>query len=218
MSEVQIANMALYRVGSSIRIATLDESTERNESVRASAFWYPIDRDAVLQSAPWGFARKSVALAAVTDTTFPGWNYVYEYPSDCLQAVAVCDAGGMRNFTYWGPYWPGQEIRGAPAKVPFQIGSRDDGDSNVIMTDIAEAYLFYIFRQEVTNTFSPLFIDALAWKLGADIGQTVQANQARIDRCAQMYELKVRTALAQALNEAQPDMAPDSPSIQVRGW
>lgn len=216
-SQIDIANMALYRVGSSIRITTFDESVEKTDAVRQAAFWYPITRDEVLASAPWGFARKSVALAAVTDTTFPGWNVVYEYPEDCVQGVAVCDSGGVRNSTFWMNAFRDEQTVNVP-KVPFQVGSRGDGDSNVIMTDIDQAYLYYIFRQTVTATFSPLFVSAFAWKLGSELGSAVQAKADRIQRCLQMYEQTLGRAMAQMMNEAQQDPDRESPSVQVRGW
>lgn len=216
-SEVEISNMALYRVGSSIRITSLDESVEKNEAVRQCGFWYPIVRDQVLAAAPWGFARKSVAMAAVTDTSFPGWGFVYQYPADCIQAAAVCDSGGVRNGSFWLSCWNWGPTLNVP-KVPFQVGSRAGGDSNVLMTDLASAYLYYIFRQTVTATFTPLFIDALAWKLAGELGGTVQANAARVQRAQQMYQPTLDKAVAQMLNEAQQDPDRDSPSIQARAW
>lgn len=218
MNEVQICKGALYRVGSSVSISTLDENTERSETVRQSAYWYPIARDAVLQSAPWGFARKVVALATVTDTLTPGWSYAYEYPEDCLQAIAIESASGTRNSVYWAAYWPGIDVDWAPPKIPYQVRSRDGGDSNILVTDIAEAYGRYIFRQTVTATFSALFVDALQWKLGADLGQALQVKDGRVDRCINMYERTLSRAMAQMLNEEQPDRERESPSITVRGW
>ena len=217
-SAVDIANMGLYRVGSNIRITSLDETVERTEAVRQAGFWYPIVRDQVLASAPWGFARKSVALAKVTDTTFPGWDFVYQYPSDCIQGAAVCDSGGMRNSTFWLSWCGHADPTFNVPKVPFQVGSRADGSSNVIMTDLDSAYLFYIFRQTVTATYTPLCVDAMAWKLGSELGAAVQANPARVQRCLQMYQPTLDRAIAQMLNEAQQDPERDSPSIQARAW
>lgn len=216
-SAVDFANGALYRVGSSIRITSLDESVERTEPVRQAGFWYPLVRDQVLASAPWGFARKWVSLAQSTDTVAPGWTYAYQYPSDCIQAVAVCDAGGVRGGATWFSWWAADRTTQVP-KIPFQIGASADGASNVILTDISPAYLYYIFRQTQTAVFSPLFGDALMWKLGAELGSAVNANPARVTRCLQMYQPTLDRAMALMMNEAQADPAPDSPSISVRSW
>lgn len=218
-SPVDFSNMGLYRAGSSIRITSLNESTERTEAVRQAAFFWPLVRDQVLESAPWGCARKCVVLAVDPTTTYPGYPYVYQYPADCLHAVAVCDSGGLRAPMYWLSWWGCQFTSGFVApKVPFQIGTSADGNSNVIMTDIANAYLYYIFRQTVTNTYSPLLGDALGWKMGSDLGGAVNANAGRVTRCIQMYESTLSRAMAQMMNEAQQDQAPDSPSIQARVW
>jgi hypothetical protein len=221
MNAVSIANGGLLRVGSSVRITSLDETVERTEAVRQSGFWYPIIRDKILETAPWGFARKSVALAQVTDTTFPGWNYIYEYPSDCIHACAVCDAGGMRSPGDWFGTYPWANPRFASqvqaTKIPFQIGTRADGNSSVIMTDIPSAYLFYIFRQTITATFSQLFVDTFMWAMGADVGASLQVKQERVQNAASMYERTLLRAMTQMMNEAQQDQEQDSPSILVRG-
>src|SRR6185295_17300421 len=180
-SEVDIANMAWYRVGSSIRITSLNETVERTEPVRQAGFWYPIVRDQVLASAPWGCARKWVALAQSTDPVAPGWTYAYQYPSDCIQALAVCDAGGLRDGATWLSWWNTDRNVSVP-KVPFQVGTSANGSSNIILTDISPAYLFYIFRQTQTAVYPPLLCDAFAWKLGAELGSATNANVARVTR------------------------------------
>lgn len=218
-SNVDLSNLALYNAGSAERIDTLTESsvTTGRELVRKCAFLLPYAREALLELAPWGFARKSIAMAAVADTAFPGWTYVYEYPSDCIHAAAVCDAGGMRtSFSWWSSYacYPRMYT---PPKIPFQVGSRADGSSNVIMTDIASAYLYYVFRQENPTTYSPLFRDALAWELAFRLSQTLQGGEANKQRCDVQRQIALNKAMTQLMNEAQQDIEPDSPSIAVRG-
>lgn len=215
-NEVAICNLALYRAGSSIRITSLDETVERTEPVRQCATLYPLNRDAVLESAPWGCARKSVALA--TDpAVYPGWAYAYQYPEDCVHAVAICDAGGRRASGVWLSWW-GCGTNFVAPKIPYEIATSEDGARRVILTDIPNAYLYYIFRQTRTPLYSPLMVDALGWKLGSDLASALNANQNRVSRCIQMYEPTLNRALAQMLNEAQQDREQDSPSIQARAW
>jgi len=220
MTPVTLSNSALYRTGSSIRITSLDEAVEANVAVRQCAFWYPLVRDRLLELAPWGFARKSVALAAVTDVTYPGYPYVYEYPEDCVHAVAVCDAGGLRAPTFWLSSYPFAQVLSNPqvraTKVPFQIGTSADGNSNVIMTDIPSAYLYYVFRQTVTATYSALFNNAFGWELGADIAPGMQVKESRAQYARAMANQTVLTAMTQMMNEAQQDPEADSPSISCR--
>lgn len=218
-SPVDISNLGLYRAGSSIRITSLSESTERTEAVRQAAFMWPLVRDQVLESAPWGCARKCVALALDSSTTYPGYPYVYQYPTDCLHTLAVCDSGGLRGPSTWMSWWGCNLSSGYVApRNTFQIGTSADGNSNVIMTDVASAYLYYIFRQTITTTYSPLLVDAMGWKMGAELGSAVNANAGRVTRCIQMYEPTLSRAMAQMMNEAQADPQADSPSIQARAW
>jgi hypothetical protein len=220
-SEVDIANLALYHAGSSQRVTTLDESEAPpgdRELVRKVSFAYPFARDRLLEIAPWGFARKSVAAALVTDTTYPGYGYVYEYPSDCIHLAAVCDAGGVRmpGWAWFSTYQNTFPSLFVPPRVPFQVGSRADGNSNVVMTDIASAYLLYCFRQTKTATYSSLFVDALAWELGHDVALTLNTKQNFVDRCDAQRQVSLSKAMTQLMNEAQQDPEADSPSISVR--
>lgn len=218
MDSIAISNMALYRAGSSIRITSLDESTERTEAVRQCAFWYPIIRDQVIQAAPWNCARKAVALATITDTTYPGYNYLYEYPSDCLHAVAVCDVSGIRNSNYWLSFYPDHISSFVVPRVPFEVIARDSEDSRAIATDITQAYLLYIFNQTNTAVYTPLLCNAIAWKMGAELGGALNIKTDRKQYCQQMYFGAMSEAQAMMLNEARQDPEQDSPSIQVRGW
>lgn len=215
-SEVDIANISLYRCGSSIRITTLNENVERTEAVRQAAFWYPICRDRLLQSAPWNFARKCVALALDETITYPGWQFVYQYPEDCLQAAAVCDEGGLRTpswLSWWG--WQDSDTMMTIPKAPFEIQS--NGDQRVIVTDVEDAFLFYVFRQRQTAVYSPLFVDAFGWDMASEIAGGLQCDAKRIQTAMFMKGQSWQAAAAQMMNEARPDSAPDSPSIQVRG-
>lgn len=216
-NEVSICNLALYRAGSSVRITSIDESVERTEPVRQCATLYPLNRDAILESAPWGCARKAIALAPLTSVTYPGWPYVYQYPEDCVHAVAICDAGGRRASNVWLSWW-GLDTGFVAPKIPYEIATSDDGAKRVILTDIPNAWLYYIFRQTITNTYSPLMVDAFGWKLGSDLASALNANANRVTRCIQMYEPTLNRALAQMLNEAQQDREQDSPSIMARMW
>lgn len=215
-NEVAICNLSLYRAGSSIRITSLNEQVERTEPVRQCATLYPLARDAILESAPWGCARKAVALALSTER-YPGWPYAYQYPEDCIHATAVCDAGGRRASSTWLSWW-GLNTSFIAPKIPFEIATSDDGARRIILTDIPGAWLYYIKRQTIASLYSPLMVDAFGWKLGSDLGSALNANAGRVNRCIQMYPQALNIALAQMLNEAQQDREQDSPSIQARAW
>jgi len=224
LSEVDHANMALSNLGIAIGIQSFNDATAE---AKACAFWYSKARDQLLKSAPWNFAYLAQVLASdgsnVPGTLFayPGWRYAYQYPNDCLQAIAVTTVYGQRlGQYYWASYWgyPYQAGLNAFPKIPFKVvQSTAVQGQKAILTDIpAPAYLWYI--QCVTNTalFDALFSDALSWLLAAKIGGPLRASVDKVQAANQMAQRACLSALAQCMNEAQQDPERVSPSISVR--
>lgn len=231
LAEVDIANMALSYLGISTQLQAL---TDNNEQGKACAFWYPKCRDQLLRWAPWDFAFTSQLLAVDpsragpagslgAQVAFPGYAYAYQYPNDCLQAIAVTTVAGQRTGAlvwnhYWGSY-PGYNI--TIPKIPYKITqSVANPGQLMICCDLSPtqpAYLFYI--QGVTNTaqFDPLFSDALAYQLAVRVGSAIRsANPQKVQYCQAMATQRSREALAQVLNAAQQDYERQSPSVQAR--
>ncbi len=133
----------------------------------------------------------------------------------------VCTVAGIRVISravWWAGDWASCDdgVRWQMPKVPYRIFAGDD-DGAIIATDLSEAYAFYIKKITNTELFPPLFVDALAWRLAAEIGTPMTASPALVrDAQAAYYSMRNRAAAA-AFNEAVPDKEPESPSIQVRG-
>lgn len=224
LSEVDIANMALSNLGIAIGIQSFNDKTAE---AKACAFWYPKVRDQLLRSAPWNFAYGYQILASDgsqvpgTNFAYPGWGFAYQYPNDCLQAVAVTTQYGMRfGRYYWGCHWGypyGQTWPGTP-KIPFIIAqSTANAAQKIILTDLGSpAFLWYIREVTDTSMYDPLFSDGFAGLLGAKIGGTLKAAPDKIGQANQMAKAACGSALAQCMNEAQQDPARDSPSITCR--
>ena len=233
IAEVDIANMALSYLGISTQIQSF---ADQNEQAKACAFWYPKCRDQLLQMAPWPFAYTSITLASDASLAgasgtiggtfaFPGWPFAYQYPNDCLQAIAVTTYAGQRlGPAYWSNWWwPTAGMTYAIPKIPYKIvqSTANPGDLMILCdvqaTATSPLYLFYI--QCVTNTaqFSPLFTDALSFSLGWKIGMSLRSsNPAKVQYCQAAAKQSRLEALAQALNSMQQDMERDSPSTMAR--
>lgn len=233
IGEIGIANMALSYLGISTQIQSFDD---QNEQAKACKFWYPICRDELLRMAPWSFAYTSVALASDASLAggsatlggtfaFPGWPYAYQYPNDCLQAIAVTTYAGQRlGPAFWSNWWwPITGMTWAIPKIPYKITqSVANPGQLMILCDVSSAatspvYLFYI--QCVTNTaqFDVLFRNALAFDLGWRAGMALRSsNPAKIQYCEAKAKQARLEALAQSLNEMQQDMERDSPSTMAR--
>jgi hypothetical protein len=83
MSEVEICNRALIKIGEKTILSLADNS----KPARICNTLYAPTRDLVLRSHPWNFAIKRVELAQ--NTAGPAYDYAYSYklPTDCLRVL-----------------------------------------------------------------------------------------------------------------------------------
>jgi hypothetical protein len=221
-SEVDVCNMALSHLGVSNGIQSF---TDQTEQAKACAFWYPRCRDQLLKSAPWDFAYTYLALASDASNlpgtlfAYPGWSFAYQFPNDCLQAVAVVTAYGERaGRAYWYSHW-GYPTGPAFPKIPYKIAqSTSIAGQKVVLCDLpAPMYLFYIQCVTDTSMFDAMFTDALSFRIGWRIGGVLRgANSGKIQYCQSMSESLRLQALAQCMNQAQQDPERQSPSVLAR--
>jgi len=219
--------MGLSAIGISQQIQSIDPPDPGVEAAKVCAFWYPICRNALLREAPWNFAYQYVLLASDPSAVpgfpqyaYPGWTYAYQYPLDCLQAIALSTYEGIRwGPAMWAAWWfPYPTGNVAIPKIPFKVvQSTANPGQLMILADIASpAYLFYI--QAITNTgqFDVLFSDCLALYIAAKAGGPLRAAADKVKTAQAAYELGKARALAQSLNENQQDVERPSPSVQIR--
>lgn len=212
ISVVDICNMALARIGHSETIASLDE---RSKAAQSCTLFYDAARDFVLRDGVWNFATRAVQLAEVADATFPGWRYVYRYPTDCLQARQITTSAGTRLTWYeTDPTRSDRLLRWLPPRIPFEVSSDDAG--RLILTDLEEAYLVYTARITDPNLFDSMFVSALSWYLAVELVMPLSVDERRAARAERNYALVLSQAEAANLNEAQPDPPAESPSITAR--
>ncbi len=216
MNETEIANLALARVGVSQTITSLNEQTTLARICRR---FYEFCRQHTLRAHPWGFASTVSAVAAVSGQTYPGWQYVYQYPNDALMVWAVADESGIRNgasLAGWYDYDSRQAFIDWNQRYPFKLALSTDRASRVLLSDIPSAYAYFTFDVSNTNLFPPDFVSALASRLAMEIGGPLSAkaelvNQAKVD-----FLFWSQNATAQNMNEQRDDRRPESESISCR--
>lgn len=194
-SVVDIANLALSRLGEDATISSIDPPEGSAEAEHAAMF-YPQARDALLEMHEWRFSIKRVLLALTTSDTFE-WSYAYAIPSNMLRALAVLpetasaeDAG--ENFD--------QQL--------------DASDAQIILTNCETASLKYTARVTDTARFSPLFVEALSWLLASYMaGPIIKGDQGRkvAQGCLQMFATFLAQAKASDANQrkVEPEHTPD---------
>lgn len=201
-SEATICNLALRHLGVSTSIATL---TERSAEAGACNRFFEQVRDEVLRDFPWPFATTIDDLGLVEDftagTTAYEWGYSYRYPDGCLRFRRILS--GSRNDS-------------KASRIPYKVGRDDDGQ--LIFTDMEEARAEWTTRVDDVTEWPPDFCQAMALLLAGYIGPSVAAgDQFKLgDRALQLYQFRMGTARANALNEQQLDEPPDSEFISGR--
>lgn len=204
-NEIQIANLALSRLGG-YRIQSFSDATKE---AREASLHYPLMRDSVLEDHDWDFARKRTLLALLA-TTYTGWAYAYQYPIDCLVArsiISSVDANGISQFS---------EETGLPSagKAEYEVISNAAMNSRVILTDKASAELVYTGKVTDANMFSPLFVNALAWRLASDLAIPLKGKADLHNSLYALYTAELSKAKASMAN--QGFSAPDQTFQQSR--
>jgi hypothetical protein len=198
-AEADICNLALLRIG---QRQTIDDLDEESEQAEACSVLYPLARDAVLEAARWPFATGRAELAALSGVTRTNWQYVYALPTDYLAARFIVVAG----------------LR-APAvdqRIPYALEYDSITKKQVLLTDLSPAELVYTARIENVALFSPLFVQALAWKLAADLCLALPVKPGVGVAMQQQYRIALSEAAASMLNQQQGDPPPDSEFVRER--
>jgi hypothetical protein len=189
-TEARICNLALMRIGVTDFIDSLEEATTAAQVCKLA---YPHCRDVVLSSFPWPFASQRATLAQVPSAERTGWQYGYAYPTGALRPVAI---------------WSGSRAPTPGARIPFSYETNAAGTGSVIWTDLNEAEFIYTQRITDTGRFSSLFVDALAWRVAAELAVPLTKDAGRRDAALKMFQYSVGLAAGLELasgHEAWPD-------------
>lgn len=191
-SEIDIYNMALSHIGSTVTVA---DKLERSPERIACSRFYDTCRDALLsyKACDWRFAETS-ALLADLGTPPTNWLYRYAMPNDCIRAMFLVAEGLLNPRS-------GQMI-------VYQVASSDSG--RVILTNQPNAELRYIKRIDQAELFPSSFVEAMALRLASLIAMPIAKSNSLRDELMQRAEQAAQIAMAAALNEVQPYVEPRS--------
>ncbi len=178
MNEIEICNIALARIG----VAPIESMDEASEAARACNQYYDFVRRNVLRKYPWTFATRRVTLAQI-DVTPPDYKFAYRYPSDALALRK------MYNQNYCG----------LPEKNQYKILS--DTEGKTIYTDIEAANIEYTADIDDVSLFDDEFIEALGWKLAAEIAFMLTGHMEIAQNCVQAYNAYFTEAAADNAQE-----------------
>jgi hypothetical protein len=194
-SQVDICNKALTHIGAK-RIVDLEDNSQ--EAITLSAV-YDMVLDAVLRDHPWGFATAVGTLAALSDVEVPGWDYVYTYPSSCVRVRKVYSDSTDHN----------------PDGDEFEVLTEDD--QKVIAADISPAYVRYTKRVTDPTLYDAMFIEALAFRLAAEIAYAIKGDTKKRDAMFNFYLGAISNAQRESRQEKNIDDDTESSFLQARG-
>ena len=192
-SEVALCNLALSHLGQG-GISSLDENSTEAELCKLA---YPVSRDATLRDHPWNFAMRREPLALLADEAPPGWDYVYQYPADCLAARYILPECGV-------------------GKPPFEIALGSGGMQRIVLTDEPSAWLAYTARVKDTTLFDPLFVQAVAVRLASDLAQPITGEGTKQQNLLRLYEGLLDMARQADANEGRVAAPPGSAFLEAR--
>jgi hypothetical protein len=147
-SEVDIANLALSRLGDSATVAGMDPP-EGSAQAEHCARFYPIARDSMLEMHNWKFATRRTVLARLATESWD-WGCAYAEPSGTIKLLSVLPLTASS----------------CTESEEFEAMGDADGTA-LILTNLEQATIKYIAHVTDTSKFSPLFVDALAWLLAS---------------------------------------------------
>lgn len=208
-SVIDICNMALFRIGNSIRI---DDLEENSTAARICKQFYESCRDFVLRAdCDWGFATAFAQLAEVASNPNPEYPYAYAVPNDCMRVRRIV------NPVFPQGVWPAGMDCHMPEipRIPFRI--INGTSQRLICTNVSPATLEYTLKVESPEMFDPVFVSALAWYLASQVAGPLAKDAGIASACAAEYKSEVLIAAAAALNEGVTQYQRESMFITGRG-
>ena len=194
ISDVGICNLALARVGAE----KITDFQEGSPAALDCARLYEPMRDALLAAHPWRFAEARQALAPLAEAAPAGWVYAYALPTDCLAARAVVDGA------------TGASERPA-SPIPFAVSGA------TVLTDQASATLIYTQRVADPMRFDPLFAEALATKLAADLSMARRLDRQIRDQMLRDHQVIMAHARLADARAGTVETAHTPDWLQARG-
>ena len=137
---------------------------------------YADTRDFVLRSYPWRFALKRYVLAPLKDKPLFGYEYQFSLPSDCLRVWKMAQ------------------------------GERYQVEGQRLLTDQNICRFIGISRVENASLFDPMFVEAFALRLAAELAVPLTASATLRDSLAKEYQQFVQQAKTASAMEGVQDV------------
>lgn len=192
IAEADIYNMALAKVALRARVRSVSEGDRTNEAAVCNTY-YNISRTVALEKFDWFFARRSRTVPKIEDVTFRQWAAGYVLPSSMIAFRGIV-----------------KERRDMP-DYPFELLHHPTNDTMLMFTDKESPQVLYTDDIKHIPSFSPTFIEALSWHLASQIGPSLGAENAKVERATMMFDRVIGSAGSLTANQEdnREDNTPD---------
>lgn len=171
VSEVSICNQALSWLGEKL-ITSLDDPTTPAQLCKLN---YEQLRDAVLEARDWSFAMQRNVPAVLVTVPVWGYSHQFQLPPDLLRVVFVGETDSdLEN-------------------QPVDNWQREQ---DKIMCNVDTIYLRYIYRLTDPVKFTPLFVQALAARIAADLAMPLTSSRSLQSDMFNLFGVKLQEAAA----------------------
>ena len=201
-TEIDICNLALAHLGDDATIASI-KPPEGSAQAENAARFYPIARNALLETHTWNFASKRVALATTTNT-LEQWEYAYVAPADMMTPLAIISPTAQNDYSTRmssGDTPGGITSNYSPTIVAGHYTPQQFAVEGIyIYSNQENALLRYQSLVTDPSKFSPLFVVTLSWHLASMLaGPIIKGDQgmAQAKRCAEIMQGYLITAKQQ---------------------
>lgn len=170
VSKTDICNLALQNIGAKSIITLTDGSVEATEcNLR-----YESIRKLVLELHPWNFAVKRVALNLLTTSPAFGYDNQFGLPGDFVRIFATEEQTDFINFgSNFNGYLTISNQTSFSQADDYKIEIDPTTEATVLLSNDEAKRIIYVFDQQDTAKFAPLFVELLAKGLGAAIAYRV---------------------------------------------
>lgn len=183
ISKTKIFNMALHELGVAAPISNADSQDDTRAIILRN--FYETSRDEVLKAFDWNFAESYRVLSPVQEECLdPRFQYVYDYPNDCLSAREVFAQGGNGD------------------RLKFKPSSNALG-RKILMATVSPIVLRYTRRVDNETFFDPEYAVTLALYLAGQTGKTITGSQQKADDSMKRYWDKIRLSKIANASEGQ---------------
>lgn len=203
-SKTDLWSRALDRIGETIPI---EDETDTSVSASVCRRHYDDCLRECLESYPWQWAVRQAAIAQLSGVTRNGWEYCYSLPSDCVTPLAILWEDQRRTLTT------------SNGRNVYDLLRNDAGDGVILCCDLDTddlATLEYVALVENVVSMPAQFVDALVWRLAAELALALRKDRALAAGCMQAFAESIARAGSNAMRARQEDPEPDPPSITVR--